>query len=43
MLATISIGMIRKRARGIRDTEYYKLKIWQPSLPDKESMFYVAA
>lgn len=23
----ISIGMIRKRARGIRDTEYFKLKI----------------
>jgi transposase len=39
----ISIGMIRKRARGIRDTEYFKLKIRQSSLPDKDSMFYVAA
>jgi transposase len=36
----ISIGMIRKRARGIRDTEYFKLKIRQSSLPDKDSMFY---
>ncbi len=39
----ISIGMIRKRARGIRDTEYFKLKIRQSSVPDKDSMFYVAA
>ena len=39
----ISIGMIRKRARGIRDTEYFKLKIRQSSLPDGDSMFYVAA
>ena len=39
----ISIGMIRKRARGIRDTEYFKLKIQQSSLPDNDSMFYVAA
>ena len=39
----ISIGMIRKRARGIRDTEYFKLKIRQSSLPDNDSMFYVAA
>jgi len=39
----ISIGMIRKRARGIRDTEYFKLKIRQSSLPDNKSMFYLAA
>ncbi len=39
----IDIGMIRKRARGIRDTEYFKLKIRQSSLPDNDSMFYVAA
>ena len=39
----ISIGMIRKRARGIRDTEYFKLKIRQSSLPDEESMFYFSA
>lgn len=38
----ISIGMIRKRARGIRDTEYFKLKIRQSSLPDDQSMFYFA-
>jgi transposase len=37
----ISIGMIRKRARGIRDTEYFKLKIRQSSLPDDQSMFYI--
>ena len=36
----ISIGMIRKRARGIRDTDYFKLKIRQSSLPDKRSMFF---
>lgn len=36
----VSIGMIRKRARGIRDTEYFKLKIRQSSLPDDQSMFY---
>lgn len=39
----VSIGMIRKRARGIRDTEYFKLKIRQSSLPDNKSMFYLAA
>ena len=39
----ISIGMIRKRARGIRDTEYFKLKIRQSSLPDNSSMFYISA
>jgi transposase len=36
----IAIGMIRKRARGIKDTEYFKLKIRQSSLPDDQSMFY---
>lgn len=39
----ISIGMIRKRARGIRDTEYFKLKIRQSSLPDNNSIFYGTA
>jgi transposase len=39
----VSICMIRKRARGIRDTEYFKLKIRQTSLPDDQSMFYQAA
>ncbi|MGB0900031.1 MAG: ISL3 family transposase [Psychrobium sp.] len=38
----ISIGMIRKRARGIKDTEYFKLKIRQSSLPDDNSMFYIS-
>ncbi len=37
----VSIGMIRKRARGIRDTEYFKLKIRQTSVPDNQSMFYI--
>jgi transposase len=36
----IAIGMIRKRARGIKDTEYFKLKIRQSSLKDDSSMFY---
>ena len=36
----VSIGMIRKRARGIKDTEYFKLKIRQSSLPDDQSIFY---
>jgi len=36
----ISIGMIRKRARGIRDTEDFKLKIRQSSMPDNQSIFY---
>lgn len=39
----VAIGMIRKRARGIRDTEYFKLKIRQTSIPDKGDMFYRAA
>jgi len=39
----VAIGMIRKRARGIRDTEYFKLKIRQISIPDIPSMFYKSA
>lgn len=38
----IAIGMIRKRARGIKDTSYFKLKIRQISQPDSDSMFYYA-
>ena len=38
----VSIGLIRKRARGIRDTEYFKLKIRQTSVPDDQSMFFSA-
>lgn len=36
----VAIGMIRKRARGIRDTEYFKLKIRQTSIPDDGNAFY---
>ena len=39
----VAIGMIRKRARGISDTEYCKFKIRQSSLPDDKSMFYICA
>ncbi|ORT51073.1 transposase [Vibrio sp. qd031] len=38
----VSIGMLRKRARGIRDTEYFKLKIKQISVPEERSIFYPA-
>lgn len=36
----VGIGMIRKRARGIRDTDYFKLKIRQLSQPDDKAIFY---
>ena len=36
----VSIGMIRKRARGIQDTRLFKIR--QSSLPDEPSMFYGA-
>ena len=36
----VAIGMIRKRARGINDTEYFKLKIRQTSIPETHSIFY---
>lgn len=36
----VAIGMLRKRARGIQDTEYFKLKIRQTSIPDEGNMFY---
>lgn len=36
----VGIGLIRKRARGIRDTEYFKLKIRQLSVTENTSMFY---
>lgn len=39
----VAIGMIRKRARGITDTEYFKLKIRQSSIPDMGDMFYLTA
>ncbi len=36
----VSIGLLRRRARGIRDTEYFKLKIKQLSVPEVYSIFY---
>ena len=36
----VSIGLLRKRARGIRDTEYFKLKIRQLSINENTSMVY---
>lgn len=36
----VGIGLIRKRARGIRDTEYFALKIRQLSVPEEKSIFY---
>lgn len=30
----VAVGMIRKRARGLLDTEYFKLKIRQSALPE---------
>lgn len=36
----VGIGLIRKRARGIRDTEYFKLKIRQLSVTEEAPMFY---
>lgn len=36
----VGIGMIRKRARGIRDTEYFKLKIRQLSVPEDTNIFF---
>lgn len=35
----VGIGLIRKRARGIRDTDYFMLKIRQLSVPEKP-IFY---
>ncbi len=36
----VGIGMIRKRARGLIDTEYFKLKIRQLSVPESAPIFY---
>lgn len=36
----VGIGLIRKRARGLLDTEYFKLKIRQLSVPEEVPMFY---
>lgn len=39
----VGIGMIRKRARGIRDTEYFKLKIRQLGTAEEAPLFYKLA
>ncbi|MFB1075643.1 ISL3 family transposase [Vibrio diabolicus] len=36
----VSIGLLRRRARGVRDTEYFKLKIRQASTKETHSIFY---
>jgi transposase len=36
----VGIGLIRKRARGILDTDYFMLKIRQLSVPEEKSIFY---
>jgi transposase len=36
----VSIGLLRRRARGFRDTEYLKLKIYQLNTPDTPSFLY---
>lgn len=36
----VGVGLIRKRARGMVDTEYLKLKIRQLNLPDTAEPFY---
>tara|TARA_B100000945_G_C20360444_1_gene586860 strand:- start:31 stop:1266 length:1236 start_codon:yes stop_codon:yes gene_type:complete len=36
----VGIGLLRKRARGIQDTEYFKLKIRQLGTAENGSIFY---
>ena len=36
----VAIGLIRKRARGIADTEYLKMKIMQLNTPDQPSFLF---
>lgn len=36
----VSIGLLRRRARGVRDTDYFKLKIRQTSILETHSTFY---
>lgn len=38
----VSIGLLRKRARGLQDTDYFKLKIFQTNTPDTPSFLYSA-
>ena len=36
----VSIALLRRRARGYRDIEYFKLKILQLNVEDKPSFLY---
>ena len=36
----VSIALLRRRARGFRDTDYLKLKIYQTNTPDSPSMLF---
>ncbi|MDE1311293.1 ISL3-like element ISVa7 family transposase [Vibrio aestuarianus subsp. cardii] len=36
----VSIGLLRRRARGVRDTDYFKLKIRQTSILETHSTIY---
>jgi len=36
----VSIALLRRRARGYRDLEYFKLKILQLNVPDTPSFLY---
>jgi transposase len=36
----VAIGLLRRRARGFRDTAYLKLKIYQLNTPDQPSFLY---
>lgn len=38
----VSIGLLRKRARGFRDTAYFKLKILQLNTEDTPSFLHAA-
>jgi transposase len=37
----VAIGLLRKRARGYRDNEYFKLKILQTNTPDTPSFLHL--
>ena len=39
----VAIGMIRKRARGILDTDYFKLKIRQSATPEPPLQLFPVA
>jgi hypothetical protein len=39
----VAIGLIRKRARGLLDTEYFNLKIRQSAVPEPPLGLYALA